>query len=62
MMTVEEYEEWKSMNYMKNGNHTSFLRSSSEIIPCFNKYIPNPYTLSKECGPIIAFLSREMVC
>ena len=56
-MTIKEYEE-----YILDGNKHSFLKKWSEIVPCFTKLIPSPYTLSKECGPIIGFLAHEMVC
>ncbi|KAL5257216.1 hypothetical protein ACHWQZ_G012227 [Mnemiopsis leidyi] len=54
-MSGLEYEE-----YTTKCQH-SFLKDSCEISSYFSKFIPNPYSLSKECAPIIGFLAHEMV-
>ena len=54
-MSGTEYEE-----YTHNVTH-SFLRDTCEISAYFSKLIPNPYSLAKECSPIVGYLAHEMV-
>lgn len=54
-MSGTEYEE-----YTHHYPH-SFLKDSCEISAHFSKLIPNPYSLAKECSPIVGYLAHEMV-
>ncbi|XP_063694953.1 uncharacterized protein LOC134826499 isoform X2 [Bolinopsis microptera] len=54
-MSGTEYEE-----YTHHYPH-SFLKDSCEISAHFSKLIPNPYSLAKECAPIVGYLAHEMV-